>query len=334
MGWDWKKALGDTVKTVAKVYNPIAAYSTDAVMGGDEFAKDVRWAKGRLGIKGNGLESGPQYTDTTKTNDIYGQIAAHRQHLANQRDNPISSAPMTNIAKRLASTEQGNAAMAHHRLATDRGLKQAMALGQSQSDPLAARRALDTQAQIQGESDLKSSIIAAQDQRTQNQALAQAGGLYGQAQRFQHDQRRGANQDFMSSFTPEVAAYQARLKANSADKQNNTKLGGALSSGFGAILGALSDRNAKQNIKPAKSSDISRFLDALRTYKYDYKDRANGEGRRLGPMAQDLQKSEIGKQAVSKDDGLLRVDYTKLLPAMLAALVDHDDLLKKNNKKA
>lgn len=73
---------------------------------------------------------------------------------------------------------------------------------------------------------------------------------------------------------------------------------------------AASDVNVKKNIEPG-SEETKNFLDLqyrkmmneLTPYSYDYKDDKYGSGPQLGVMAQDLEKSPIGKQMVgeSKD---------------------------------
>jgi hypothetical protein len=66
---------------------------------------------------------------------------------------------------------------------------------------------------------------------------------------------------------------------------------------------------------------------------YDYKDPANGEGRRRGVMAQDLERSEVGKVFVREGpDGLKRVDTGGLTLALVAevARMRRDQAKRKN----
>jgi len=97
-----------------------------------------------------------------------------------------------------------------------------------------------------------------------------------------------------------------------------TAAGGILQ-GAGSIIG--SDKRIKTNVKPGQQ-DVSDFLDHLKAKSWDYKDPDRfGHGRKLGVMAQDLEKSTIGKRMVFHDhDGTKMVDYGKGMAAIVASL--------------
>lgn len=85
-------------------------------------------------------------------------------------------------------------------------------------------------------------------------------------------------------------------------------------------MSAASDVNSKQNIKGAES-ELQDFLNNLGVYSYEYKDPKYGEGRRISPMAQEIEKSDLGKTAIStNEEGYKVVDYGKLMGTQLAAL--------------
>lgn len=95
----------------------------------------------------------------------------------------------------------------------------------------------------------------------------------------------------------------------------------------------LSDERQKTNIKGARE-----MIDNLKAYTYDYKDPTMpgaAPGRQLGVMAQDLEKSEVGKQAVMEGpDGVKMVQPLKTILPMLAVQADMNERLKKlENKK-
>lgn len=74
-------------------------------------------------------------------------------------------------------------------------------------------------------------------------------------------------------------------------------LAGAGIGALGAVF-AKSDRRAKTEIKGSKK-DIEQFLSKLKPYKYKYKQGEYGEGKQhYGIMAQDLEKSDVGKSFV------------------------------------
>jgi hypothetical protein len=102
---------------------------------------------------------------------------------------------------------------------------------------------------------------------------------------------------------------------------------GAAASGAAALLPAvagLSDERQKTDIAPGQKS-LQEFLDALEAHEYAYKDPTlpgTSEGRHTSVMAQELEKSAIGKRMVVETEHGKMVDYGKGLPAMLAALAD------------
>jgi hypothetical protein len=98
---------------------------------------------------------------------------------------------------------------------------------------------------------------------------------------------------------------------------------------------SISDVLAKDKVLPAQN-ELEDFLKALGVYSYEYKDSANGEGRRISPMAQEIEKTDLGKIAISTgSDGMKRVDYGKLLGTQLSATAmlnnKVNDLAKKLN---
>lgn len=83
-------------------------------------------------------------------------------------------------------------------------------------------------------------------------------------------------------------------------------------SGFGG-MSAFSDERVKELLDTAQAHDYE--------YKDQYKDLPGaGEGRFVSPMAQELQKTELGKSMVKEGpDGKLMVDYGKGFGTILAA---------------
>lgn len=91
---------------------------------------------------------------------------------------------------------------------------------------------------------------------------------------------------------------------------------------MGTKIGAmLSDSREKKNVKNIESSDLDEFLAVLKPKSFQYKDPSNGEGRRAGVMAQDVEKSKLGAEIVQSDEsGKKSLDTNKLIGAMLAAI--------------
>lgn len=95
-----------------------------------------------------------------------------------------------------------------------------------------------------------------------------------------------------------------------------------------------SDKNMKKDIKSG-DKEIASFLDAMKAHSYKYKDEKHGKGRHVSPMAQELEKTDIGKSMVFDSPDGKMVDYGKGLGAMLAAQAQlHERLKKLEGKKA
>lgn len=176
----------------------------------------------------------------------------------------------------------------------------------------------------------------------------QTGLAYDQMQMNAYTQQQAGQQNLQKLLLDQYLA-QEQLKQQGIASENAMK--GGLISGLGqaAFTGiALSDKNAKKNIKDGdgavkdflsklsetmgikKEPDFAgmpegdrmkEFMSRIKSYEYDYKDPANGEGKRVSPMAQDLEQDPLGAALVSeREDGLKQVDYGKAGGMMLAGL--------------
>lgn len=115
-------------------------------------------------------------------------------------------------------------------------------------------------------------------------------------------------------------------QAAAAQQANQAMTTAIIQGGATVAAGMASDKNLKTNIEPFSSDE---FLDKLISYKYDYKNEEDGRGKQAGVMAQDLENTEVGKQAVIDTPRGKIVDYNKLGPTMLSSLVDINKRLKK-----
>ncbi len=132
------------------------------------------------------------------------------------------------------------------------------------------------------------------------------------------------------------AEMQARLAQDQmAIGQRSPGMAGTLI-GAGAQIGAMaaSDERVKTDVNPGEETLASLFR-GLGVHDYRYKD---GEGlptgRRLSPMAQEIEKSPLGAALVSEDEqGRKFVDYGKGLGTMMAGLALHQKKLDELEKK-
>lgn len=87
--------------------------------------------------------------------------------------------------------------------------------------------------------------------------------------------------------------------------------------GSQAGIMALSDYRAKTNINYA-DADIEELLTHITPYIYEYKNPKHGEHRYISPMAQDLEKSKIGRGLVVETPEGKMVDYARMSGVLMA----------------
>lgn len=123
---------------------------------------------------------------------------------------------------------------------------------------------------------------------------------------------------------------QQNIGANQIQAQSyeNARKGNSdLLSMVGSFVG-MSDERVKKDIRSAEGDTYS-FLDALNASRYSYKDEKHGKGERVSVMAQELERSELGKAFVKETSEGKAVDYAKGLGTMLAAQSSLHKRLKK-----
>lgn len=79
----------------------------------------------------------------------------------------------------------------------------------------------------------------------------------------------------------------------------------------------MSDERAKKNITPA-DDDIKELLDVIEAHSYEYKDAKYGAGVYASPMAQELEKTKLGKGLVVDTFNGKMVDYGRGLGTIMA----------------
>ena len=125
-----------------------------------------------------------------------------------------------------------------------------------------------------------------------------------------------------------VGDYNAAIAQDQRDGQKEASIMAAIGTAIGAYA-ALSDIQAKTNISPG-SGEVESFLDALNSYKYEYKDPSGSDeaGMFVGVMAQDLEKSPMGASFVKDTPKGKMVDYGHGLAAILASQANIHDRLR------
>jgi len=134
------------------------------------------------------------------------------------------------------------------------------------------------------------------------------------------------SQEKLAALSRSQKMVLANMEQAMANAGNDTKKQNAIISGIATVAAAwlmmpVSDRRAKKKIKPAKTK-VQDFLDSLHAYSYEYK-KPDSPGARhgemLGVMAQDLEKTTLGKQFVRDTPAGKLVDMGQGLAAILAS---------------
>lgn len=86
----------------------------------------------------------------------------------------------------------------------------------------------------------------------------------------------------------------------------------------GGVAALFSDSRLKTNVVPLKKSELKEMRKHLKAVRFNYINDEHGEGDWAGVMAQDLEKSKIGRMLVSEKDGKKVVDMKKVLSMFLS----------------
>lgn len=224
---------------------------------------------------------------------------------------------------------------------TDQNMSQAMALGASQRGAGSAGMLKGIQGQQAGVAQGMAgdaAMLRLQEQMSARQALGQQLGQgRGQDQSWagmgmQNNQFNAGQLNQMTTGNADRAAAAAKQQAQldlEREKMLNEQAKQRSPMGaIGGMFSAISDERLKTDIAPGESK-LYAFLDKLGAHDYKYKDPKHGEGRRISPMAQELEKSELGREFVFEVKEGKAVDYGKGFGTILAAQAALHKRLKK-----
>lgn len=235
----------------------------------------------------------------------------------------LKQAQDRNLAQQLAAAgraQGGNAAALQRQLA-----RQQAASGQD-----IAQQAMVARMQEAQQAQQQIGQMTAQDQQLAGQLAqqyAQQGLTFDVAQQQARAQLAQMKQNEIDAFNRaqlQQQATQAGLASGIAGAQAQQQAGtlgalGTLGAGL-ATAGVFSDKNVKKNIKPANMKKD--FLDHLSASSYEYKEPSKpgrGKGEFASVMAQELEKSKVGRSMVMDTPEGKMVDYGKGFGAILAA---------------
>jgi hypothetical protein len=92
-----------------------------------------------------------------------------------------------------------------------------------------------------------------------------------------------------------------------------------------------SDKNLKKDVKESKKH-VDEMLEKLKPYTFKYKNSKHGEGDRVGVMAQDLERSKMGKTLVKDTPEGKAIDIKNAIGAVMASQARIMEKLKKLEK--
>ena len=282
-------------------------------MGGKKAGGGFLGIGGSSGFLNTGLfSSGPQKIKGFEMNP--SAVAAEQEMINRQRAIASGQAPsIAELQYKQALDDQLKAqqsAVASARGASNVGLLQRQAMVQGNQMGLDIGR--------------ESAAAKLAEQRAADQLLAataasQRGVAFNQAQ--MNQQAKLGQQATNANFLGSLASSGAKIATG------------------GGEAAAASDENMKTDIKENKddaSKTISEFMDALKSYTYEYKKgvkqpegKPNPEGEVKSVMAQDLEKTDLGKQMVTDTPDGKVVDYAQGMAPLLAAIAE----LNKRTKK-
>lgn len=218
-----------------------------------------------------------------------------------------------------------------------RAQQASQAASQGAYNPAAQRAAAYNTAQIGQQGAGQAAVLRAGEQATAEQLFANAlNQARGQdiSQNLGYEQlglgyAQGGAQAAQAFDEANLRRYLAQLGAQQdAYKRQTAGVGALLGAGGAAAAGpvAASDINLKMDIRSGDDS-VEEFLNELSAYEYKYK---KGDGKdKLGVMAQDLEKSRLGKQMVFNTKEGKMVDYGQGFGAMMSAIAYLNDKVKK-----
>lgn len=262
----------------------------------------------------SGLLGGTAKTLSGKV-DTGGKVMIDRSQFA---DSDAQKAMTERLKQRMEGKAGPSLAEMQLKQTTDRAIaqQQGAALSARGNQALAQREALRAGAGLQQEANAQAAQMRLAEQQ-------QAEAAYAQDLQRQQDLKvqaelaqAGAMQD-----------YAGRQAQASAQTQANRQ--GMLQGLAGGALQIFSDKKEKKNIK---SQDLEDLVSKISAYKYNYKDEKNGKGEQVGVMAQDLEKSKLGKDLVEETPEGKMVDLKKAVPLMMASVSEIVKKIKKLEK--
>ncbi len=136
-----------------------------------------------------------------------------------------------------------------------------------------------------------------------------------------NQQMAGAAQNYGNNVSAnQIGLGNAQGAAHIAQANRQSQM---LAQGAGMAAMAFSDERLKTNIEEITQADILEMKKHLRAYAFNYVSDEYGQGDWVGVLAQDLEKSKLGRTLVIENDkGEKMIDLRKVLSMFLATMTE------------
>lgn len=144
--------------------------------------------------------------------------------------------------------------------------------------------------------------------------MSNAAGNYGQSM----NQNAVGLGNAVSGNMTGLGNAQASAQIAQANRSSNL-----LGQGITGAAMYFSDERLKENIQPVDKNEFKEMKKHLKAYRFNYKSDKHGRGDWIGVMAQDLEKSRLGRTLVSHDEfGNKTIDIRKVLSMFLSSIAE------------
>lgn len=305
--------MGSAVRSVTKVVKDPKRLAEAAVtMGGSEVLRATT-GKGVLDTLGGVVDAASGKVSTpTGYNPNAAPFKASAEQLVLQeqlKKQALGQGDPTSVAQQQLRT------------GTDRNIAQiaGSVAGQRNNQALAMRQGMRAQAGVNQEAAGQAAALRSTEMGNAQEAYSQD---------LSRQQQSAQNLEGMRSG---IAGATQGLQFQ-ANQQKAKGLQDMIGSAAGAGMMAFSDKNLKKEVKDVDTKSIEEFLTKTQGKNFKYK-QPNGEsyqdGTVTGVMAQDLEKSKLGKSMVVNSPEGKQVDLKKAVPVTMAAVSEIMKRIKK-----
>lgn len=309
---------------------------TAAVTGG--LSEAVR-AGGKLLKSGGGTTAAginrEPFDIEAEANSLSKRIDPMLQQQMTRQGQTSTAFDSANIAKNLALSASGQGpslAQAQMKASQDRNLSQLMAAQSAARGGSGAAGARNlalasTQGNRQVAQDSGSARILEQRQAQQDLIGLRSGedSAAGDLIQDKFNADTAAKREMQQAEIQQFGANQqmAIAKRQGKDARTNALIGAAGSAGSALLMPGkfMSDENVKKDVK-TEGAKVDKFLEKLKSVSYEYKNNempGTSPGKKIGVLAQDLEKSEIGANMVQETENGKAVSIPDSFSAILAS---------------